>query len=99
MGKYTKGPWTTEKDQIDCNINIHGDEVWIATIHGDHYTKGSRCINGFPSNDERDANANLIASAPDLLLACKQAQKILQDKYHTGCLELDHAIAKAEHGT
>jgi hypothetical protein len=45
--------------------------------------------------DEAEANAKLIAAAPDLLKALKSAQNILAVNYNTGTNEIDEAIEKA----
>lgn len=62
-GKHTPGPWG-----IDGNINI-----WIMAGHL-HVATVPRAHDG----DWSSANAKLIAAAPDLLEACKQATAILR---------------------
>jgi hypothetical protein len=57
--------------------------------------------------EERDANAKLIAAAPDLLAACEECLKVIDECYEaTGCikvcrtseqrLKIEAAIAKAK---
>jgi hypothetical protein len=81
--------------------------VWIASVHGDHSKTSKTGRNeGFPTNQEAEANARLLAAAPDLL----EAAQIVLDTYPTETGEPGHdhyvrhsareklkaAIAKAE---
>lgn len=87
--KHTTGPW------IDAGAVGHaryirggpGAEVSIAATHSGSTTEGV-------------ANAALIAAAPDLLAACKEAKKYLEpDLIEPGRTVFWHlvaAIAKAE---
>lgn len=62
MNKYTPGPWTT-------TLSV------VGTTRGTICTMCRPCDRtgrGIPS-DEQDANARLIAAAPDLLAACREA--------------------------
>lgn len=77
IGKHTPGPWEVSKDD-PCRVCVglgvvvdedQGDDVCIVQTDTDHYcdqTPGA-C----------EANANLIAAAPDLLYVCKWIQKHL----------------------
>ena len=61
--KHTPGPWiATASDNGEWGVDAASG--WgIATVAGSA---------GYgPGNDESDANARLIAAAPDLLAACK----------------------------
>jgi hypothetical protein len=89
--KHTPGPWTIEKSEF-----------------GDHWVRQpgiagfSICLIGHP---EQEANARLIAAAPDLLFAAKDAVESCPG-YVRGfhdikdecsfCMLLKEAIAKAE---
>jgi hypothetical protein len=76
MSKHTPGPWEyTEHDigddafiVVPCNI-VAKNGVFVVDFDGGLYSwEGAKA-----SNDERYANARLIAAAPDLLAACKEA--------------------------
>lgn len=105
MVAHTPGPW-----RVDANKTLGAYGVW--TNYGDH--KGfdgslypsqicsvldggiARC----DDKDKRDANARLIAAAPDLLEACEAALMNL-DEIHGrerqwACDRLEKAIAKAK---
>lgn len=80
---HTKGKW--EFKSVSNLIVSMEEEKIIARIIKSEFT----------GNAEEIANAQLIASAPDLLEACKQAIKVNHDPdylYKT----LRDAIAKAE---
>lgn len=95
--KYTEGPWTVGQvgsqpvfDLLGPDITGRGREV-IGTIRA--------CQN----RESNKANAALIASAPDLLAACKAALEAYRnedydDYFHGEQLEviLEKAIEKAE---
>jgi hypothetical protein len=57
---HTPGPWKVEED-----IFVYGNGLRIADVSCDDQPD--------LSGDAQDSNALLIASAPDLLLACKYA--------------------------
>ena len=61
MSKYTKGPWKIGDDIQQPEICTQDGKIRIAII----------AISGFGVSEEHDANAQLIASAPELLEACK----------------------------
>lgn len=67
MGKYTKGPWY--ESTIDEVIHIQS-----ASINEDNYVCG---INLEEDGPNAEANARLIAAAPELLEACKQAKNYI----------------------
>ena len=89
--KHTQGKWEVSK---------HGSTV----ICGDKMI----CVSGIVSQTKEElyeakSNIRLIASAPELLEACKEALKYIQghndlEEYHTPKIEclLEQAIAKAE---
>ena len=83
--RYTKGPWQVKHSESKPAFNV------VGTALGRRY-KIARCpITGFGSTYpetnkaeliEVEANAKLIASAPELLAALKEAKEVL--------LQLDH---------
>jgi hypothetical protein len=99
---HTPGPWT-----VDNGVNIirNGTQptglFQVASCHD--FT--TRQIDG--SREEREANARLIAAAPELLAQCKEFVRLLQDvprpadtvlaaKLGKAFVEGMTAIAKAE---
>lgn len=94
MKTHTPGPWAYDKDSneiFSCN-EAHGCG-WVALVKGND-------SNGQPlPEEERQANAKLIAAAPELLAACKE---LFMQMRREGCGHqqmLDRAlaaIAKAE---
>ena len=108
--KYTKGEWYYNSyDKIFCGNVSKGEKIdLIATIsHLGDKSLGDE-IHGKRAKEAR-ANAKLIASAPELLEACKWAKSFLEglftygglkdediepaNKYHK---QLEQAIQKAE---
>lgn len=70
MSKHTPGPWHISSEGIGCR---HVRSVPVGT---------SICwTDGLSQDNEDDANANLIAAAPDLLEAL---ERILED--NPGCM-------------
>jgi uncharacterized protein YfeS len=99
MSKFTPGPWVIYDDGPD------GSDVILAHIDEENYDIAYIAADERPE-DEKKANARLIAAAPDLLSAAKNAANVLA-AIATGQLvtigkdshalqELRHAIAKAE---
>jgi len=109
--KHTQGEWKLSKPQyqennscghLNCkehpkqmtgfDLNAGKNNSWIADIHGEHV--------GVPIR-ESFANAQLIASAPDLLEACKAVIRLDNDyiKEHECFNMIQQAITKAEGGT
>jgi len=95
MSKHTPGPWkwwTTHEGAH--RINPHKGGLVIAS-----------CDTRNPFSEEQEANARLIAAAPDLLEACKAALFEITDierqgRHNGNSLPkmLSAAIAKAERG-
>lgn len=62
---FTPGPWTLD----DCRpprgqgafININAGDLWVGYAMGNHHDEP-----GFPSDTECEANARLMAAAPEL---------------------------------
>lgn len=72
--EHTKGPWNVSRTMIFAENPYGKDDMHIADVRGwGHLTgKGGGC--GFPDKKAeqiQDANAALIAAAPDLLEALK----------------------------
>lgn len=65
MGEHTKGPWFA-----GVNTTPHGKEIWVI----DDYDTPHDIIRCGETGCEDDAEANacLIAAAPDLLDACRK---------------------------
>lgn len=102
--KHTKGPWTTDEDDHDAphqNIKVKA---------GKHHTVCTVWIDDAPVrnfNSAQQANARLIAAAPELLAALKFIVSEWGYDGHGGELEdgesevidkVRAAIAKAEGG-
>ena len=66
MASFTPGPWYTRHGQISSLESEHG--CTIASCN-----RTSRGIN----DEEVDANAKLISSAPDLLAACERVLRAI----------------------
>lgn len=93
--KHTSGPWTTDEAEHDCpyqDISIRAGRrticrVWIDDAPVPDY------------NAEQDANAKLIAAAPDLLTALEACLQVLRangDNFgRRAQLAADAAITKA----
>lgn len=100
--KHTKGPWEVKHSESKNAFNV------VGTVLGGNY-KIARCpypVYDFAGavdrnqreRDEAEANAKLIATAPDMLKALQSAYEYLsqncyQDKEHWK--EVEFAISKA----
>lgn len=83
--KHTPGPWV-----------ISGSSIWNTETHRAIYASGCKPIS--KRDEEGQANARLIAAAPDLLEALELALANLKPKYsqdHIVVKKLTEAIAKA----
>lgn len=65
--KHTAGPWLAHRQQFEIIIN---------TGHPKSPTIGSVFVNLIPS-EEAEANARLIAAAPEMLEALRKAESLL----------------------
>ncbi len=103
MSKHTKGPWSI--DQIAENSDMYPDKVGPTKTYESTFVLDStndRCIavlsdsdqdlNTDLSEQELEANARLIAAAPELLEALKQLIEELPDKGIVTQLTLRGAI-------
>ena len=111
---YTKGPWHWEEDfpgAVDKNELVNGDgDIVLQPVTGwDHCDKGIRTSGqdgGVPgtATEETQANARLIAAAPELLEALRDMQihwhhmigAISDTEFHALNAKAIEAIAKAE---
>ena len=82
--KHTKGKWEIHSKTF-TEITVHTKQMDICTV---------LCID--ISDEEAEANANLIASAPDLLEACEYAVNYLPDGHRFAKEKLQQAINKAK---
>ena len=92
--KHTPGPWTYDKYECAYGRDIYAGDVWVGDAKGPHDGVSIR----FPTSEECEANARLIAAAPDLLEAL--AAILSRYKAVSGCCEkiikdVETAIAKA----
>lgn len=97
--KHTKGPWkATERERVlgNYSYDIQQDERHPGN-GGQVVARVALCVN---TMSEHDANASLIAAAPELLDAAKKAFAFTEDADWTEILfALKAAIAKAEGGS
>ena len=92
----TPGPWTVETVPTACGVchkvgpfpgKREGDKPRHACLYADYPSKGN------PADDELEANARLIAAAPDLLVALLA----IYDRHNADTMaQARAAIAKAE---
>jgi len=109
MSEHTPGPWCMEKQSKDACGTAIGEPIAVvggeATDESVEFVVGRACDFGPHGDLATEANARLIAAAPDLLEACKAARRhLLAIMPETGPLarqhqkavgELSDAIAKA----
>ena len=67
MAEHTPGPWRVEADEEGVYVLMEASGV-----HDEYLT-----IYASPNPDQREADALLIAAAPELLAACKEAYAFL----------------------
>ena len=73
--KHTPGPWRVDDGRILGNEpSVENDDVLICDV----------ASNNEALTDFDEANARLIAAAPDLLLACQAALALLEDNGQQG---------------
>lgn len=112
MSKHTPGPW--EVSTFAAHTDKAGLPAGVYTVEDDGSDGDYVCMieTDWIEPDEAHANAQLIASAPELLEACKEARKAIialenERANHLGigattslmAMYLDAAITKAEGGT
>lgn len=80
----------------------HTPGPWFLNSYMRHQIRASgeceeHCVAySYPSSANSGANARLIAAAPDLLAACKQALGAFEHNWAIDWGDLERAIAKAE---
>ena len=86
---HTKGPWEVSKDGYSIHAPKRSEQLYVAQTH--------------PFDPDQEANAHLIAAAPDLLRACKKLVEIAPklwgddpDEYPVIMNRFEAAIALAE---
>ena len=101
MAKHTAGPWEVESVNSDALHDVclgyvipnAGHPILIASTYDDEPEDEGRP--GHISAAEAEANARLIASAPDLLAACKTALECYEE-FHRCHMLSDSAVADME---
>jgi hypothetical protein len=77
-GQHTPGPW-----HVETEADWEDDEPTLYVCHAGTVCDGTTVCNFPPSHwatlDTRAANARLIAAAPDLLEALREANRLLGD--------------------
>ena len=102
MGKHTPGPWSIYTVPTSCGIchkvgpfpgKRDGDAPRHACLYADYPSSEN------PSDKELEANARLIATAPELLEACQMLLTLIRrnapELSGKVCGYADAAIAKA----
>ena len=83
--KYTKGKWNvffnTDDDETEFGITANGTVI---------------CISGERNNEVNFANANLIASAPEMLEALKNAEGVVRLASPSMAGKIKELVDKAE---
>lgn len=93
---FTPGPWQyTHSDPAEgCDV------WWITGIHGSNREKEIATVTGGWPWPSTEANARLIAAAPDLLAALYKAREYIDPTKAVSdteiLTEIDAAISKAE---
>lgn len=67
MTSHTPGPWYASQTGRDFNICFTPEGHWLATVHDDDE----------PVTGRTEADARLIAKAPELLVAVKQLREFI----------------------
>lgn len=102
---HTPGPWRVSEGNMspkgDVTIDVYAGEIFVCGIEG--HTKEEMQCKGYFSPGVMEANARLIAAAPDLLAACKYVEQWFAEwNVEVGPAEqelfrlMQAAIAKAE---
>lgn len=95
MSKHTPGPWALRKEWSDSEAAL---EVWPSgEVCKAPYKPSAICLVD-ECRDAAEANAQLIAAAPEMLAALKWAARFINTEAHDPQLmeTVDAAIAKAE---
>lgn len=96
--KFTKGEWYVHTDQISNTSYIKTKEKVLGHIYQEDESEDEEYNSGSPTSEEAEANAKLIAAAPELLEALIKAREHI---WASGEIdrrtlsEIDEAIKKA----
>ena len=85
--KFTPGPWMAEAENVHTGC--------VATCHGDADTWFEVWSENWEGGIDQEANANLIAAAPDMYALLKD----ILENYECGDIvdqEIQEVLAKAE---
>ena len=85
MTDWTEGPWYANGDGAVISEN----DIWVKPLPIDSW-EGNRV---WPSQDQEEANAHLIAAAPELYEALAMVEPIIDEMFET--LEPGRKISKA----
>ncbi len=91
MSKHTPGPWSFDPRDDPDNVVYSGA--------GNSLLRVTTVARSTDSDEEDVANGHLIAAAPHLLAACREAVVVLCENGkgdHPVVSRLNHAIAKAK---
>jgi hypothetical protein len=86
--KHTPGQWEYGCE-VEYGRDIRCGDIWVGTANGPH--DGNE---GFPSSEECEANARLIAAAPDMYEALLTVMSYWHKDQYEAVVKA--AIAKAE---
>ncbi len=89
MSKHTQQEWQRDGATVYA-LNVEGTNRFVAQVQGGWATQGRNRTDA----EEVEANARLIAAAPELLEALERLVKAV-DPESTGWAEAVDAIAKA----
>jgi len=94
--KYSKGNWEINKEQFNNQKNDNSNLLCSITCEGYFVAEvWKNCnVNRTPELEESEANAKLIASAPEMLEMLERA-KVEFGKYHFMHNMIDDLIKKA----
>lgn len=99
MSKHTPGPWEYEKEHRDCFSHTSGHytaPVEFTTIFMDDGNELDGENRAEVHGPNQEANARLIAAAPDMLEALKLAKDIIGHPDDPFTVLIESTIAKAE---
>lgn len=91
MGKHTPGPW-------EASLNVC-ETRWLIYTQEQSLRHRGYLASTAETNEDSEANAKLMAAAPDLLDALKELVTVAESHISCPCPEIDEAraaIAKAE---
>lgn len=100
MNKHTPGPWTTCcLDRCPHHVyGLNGDEIICDLLHNEPNCAGYDKHSGIVTIDQRQANARLMAAAPELLQALENAVHVwgTSDNTVEVLKQMELVIAKAK---